>query len=154
MIIDSLSHSADYLGLHPLFPAAFEYLRHFDPATPDGKYELDGKRLYAMVQRYDTAPEAAKAWEAHRVYADIQYIVSGREKIGYAPVEELESSIAYNDLKDMEKFTGEKAIHAVMNLLSAGNFAVYLPQDGHKPGCAVEQPEPVVKVVIKVRLKD
>ena len=152
MIIDSLAHSADYAGIHPLFPAAFDYLRSFDPATPDGKYEIDGKRLYAMVQRYETAPETSKTWEAHRIYADIQYIVSGREKIFYSPVDQLQSSTPYNGEKDVEKYTGPA--DAAADVLPAGHFAVYLPQDGHKPGCMVDQPEPVVKVVIKIRLKD
>ena len=153
MILDSLAHAATYAPLHPLFPAAFDYLKNFDPATPDGKYEIDGTRLYASVQRYDTAPEDTKSWEAHRVYGDIQYIVSGREKIFYAPVGELISSIPYNDAKDVEKYTAENAQNIAPHILPAGYFGVYLPQDGHKPGCAVDVPEPVVKVVIKVRLQ-
>ena len=154
MILDSLAHASDYLALHPLFPAAFAYLRTFDPNTPDGKYELDGKRLYAAVQRYETAPEAEKAWESHRVYADIQFIVSGREKILYAPVEELQPGTPYNEAKDVEKYSGETVKNAAFTILPAGSFAVYLPQDGHKPGCMVDSPEPVVKVVIKVQLTD
>jgi len=153
MILDSLSNSADYLSLHPLFPAAFEYLKNFDPATPDGKYEIDGKRLYALVQRYETAPEETKAWEAHRVYADIQYILCGREGIVYAPVGELKSTIPYNEVKDVEKFSGETVKNASTSVVPGGYFAIYLPQDGHRPGCMVGQPEPVVKVVIKVQLK-
>ena len=153
MILDSLAHSAQYLSLHPLFPAAFDYLKAFDPSTPDGKYEIDGKRLYAMVQRYETAPEAAKAWEAHRVYADIQYIAAGREKILYAPVEELQSAAPYNEAKDVEKYTNEGVRNVSASVIPAGFFGIYLPQDGHKPGIMVGQGgEPIVKVVIKVQL--
>jgi len=154
MILDYLTHCADYAALHPLFPVAFEYLKNFDPNTPDGKYEIDGKRLYAAVQRYDTAPEETKTWEAHRVYADIQFIVAGREKILYAPVKELQSATPYNQAKDVEKYSGENVRNAAATIVPAGFFAVYLPQDGHKPGCMVDQPEPIVKVVIKVQLKD
>ena len=154
MILDSLTHCADYVTLHPLFPAAFEYLKKFDPNTPDGKYEINGKRLYAAVQRYDTAPEETKTWEAHRVYADIQFIVAGREKILYAPVEELQSATPYNDARDVEKYNGETVKNVAVTIIPAGFFAVYLPQDGHKPGCMVDHPEPIVKVVIKVQLKD
>ncbi|MCX6968429.1 MAG: YhcH/YjgK/YiaL family protein [Verrucomicrobia bacterium] len=152
MIIDSLAHCANYLPLHPLFPAAFDYLKQFDPTTPDGKYEIDGKRLFALVQRYETAPEAAKSWEAHRLYADIQYIASGREIIYHAPVEELQTSIPYNDAKDMEKFSSEGVRSVSVGVIPAGSFGIYLPQDGHKPSCMVEGSEPVVKVVIKVQL--
>jgi len=153
MILDSLAHCSHCLPLHPLFPAAFDYLKQFNPNTPDGKYEIEGKRLYAMVQRYDTAPEEAKAWEAHRVYADIQYIVAGREKILYAPVEELQSTAPYNEAKDVEKYTNEGVKNVSSSVVPAGFFAIYLPQDGHKPGVMAGQgAEPVVKVVIKVQI--
>ena len=32
-----------------------------------------------------------------------------------------------------------------------GLFAVFFPQDAHMPGLAVDQPEPVKKMVIKIR---
>lgn len=153
MILDCLDHSADSAALHPLFPAAFEYLKAFDPATPDGKYEIEGKRLYAVVQRYETAPEETKVWESHQVYADIQYLVSGREKMLYAPVDELQSSGPYNADKDVEKYTDCGVKHVTPLLMRAGHFAVFYPQDGHKPGCMVESPEPVFKVVLKVQVK-
>ena len=153
MIQDRLDHSAQYAALHPLFPAAFDYLKHFDPNTPDGKYEIEGDRLYASVQRYETAPEASKAWETHQVYADIQYLVSGREKILYTPAEDFQPSTPYNPVKDVQKYDGAGVQNVTAMVIPAGSFAVYLPQDGHKPGCYVgDGPEPVVKVVIKVRL--
>lgn len=154
MILDSLAHCSDYTSLHPLFSVAFDYLQRFDPSTPDGKYELDGKRLYAQVQRYDTAPEETKRWESHRVYADIQFVVSGREQMLYAPVEGLRSSIPYNEVKDVEKYHDECVENATPLIVPPGSFCVFLPQDGHKPGCMVDHPESVVKVVIKVRMRE
>ena len=155
MIQDCLDHCADYAALHPLFPAAFDYLKQFDPNTPDGKYEIEGQRLYASVQRYETAPEESKAWETHQVYADIQFIASGRERILYAPVESFQPTTPYNPAKDVQKYDGAGVSNVTSMVIPAGSFAVYLPQDGHKPGCqASDRPEPVVKVVIKVRLKD
>jgi len=154
MILDSLSHCSDYTALHPLFSPAFDYLKGFDPATPDGKYELEGKRLYAQVQRYDTAPEETRKWEAHRVYADIQFIVSGRERMLYTPVEGLSSSAPYNEVKDVEKYGDDCVENITPVLVSPGSFCIFMPQDGHKPGCMADQPEPVVKVVIKVRIQE
>jgi len=152
MILDNLAHSDIYLPLHPLFSAAFAYLKAFDPATPDGKYLIDGDRLYAAVQRYTTAPADTKAWETHQVYADIQYIVSGSERLFYAPAEVLPVGTPYNDAKDVQKYGTGVIPNAADTVLSAGEFAIYLPHDGHKPGCIVEAPEAIVKVVLKVRL--
>ena len=84
MILDQLSASAAYESLHPLFPRAFAYLRSFDLATADGKHELQGQDLVAIVQRYQTAPSADKSWEAHRVYGDIQVVYQGLESCGHA----------------------------------------------------------------------
>lgn len=153
MIVDSLAHSDSYLSLHPLFPAAFAYLKAFDPATPDGKYPIEGDCLYASVQRYTTAPEETKAWETHQVYADIQYIVSGAEKIFYAPAAALPEGTPYNEAKDVQKYGTGSVKDEVATVLRAGQFAVYFPQDGHKPGCLVDGSEPVVKAVLKIRVK-
>jgi len=152
MILDSLTHHQQYVHLHPLFSAAFDFLRAHDPATPDSRIDLDGDRLFALVQRLETAPEETRVWEAHRGYGDIQFIVSGREKILYSPVRDLTSTGPYDADKDVEKFTGESALGAVPLIVPPGSFAIFLPQDGHKPGCTVEGPEPVTKVVIKFRL--
>ena len=153
MILDTLNHAGNYTALHPLFPAAFDYLRQFDPNTLDGKYEIDGDRLYAVVQRYETAPDEARIWEAHRVYADIQFMVSGRERMIHAPVEELRTGAPYNEAKDVRKYDDEHVRNATSVIVGGGSFCVFLPQDGHKPGCMVDRPEAVVKVVIKVKLK-
>ena len=152
MILDTLAHSADYTALHPLFPAAFEYLHRFDASTPDGKYPIDGDNLYAVVQRYETAADRTRLWESHRVYADIQFIVSGTERIVWAPAENLTPGAPYNEAKDVQKFEEAPVKDATPLIVPAGSFCVFLPQDGHKPGCTVACPEAVVKVVLKVRL--
>jgi len=152
MILDSLAHASNYVHLHPLFPAAFEYLRSFDPGTPKGRYELDGNRLYVLIQHFDTAPEETRSWEAHRNYANIQYGVSGREKILHSPVADLTPIGPYNPEKDVEKFTGESAPNVSPLIVPPGSFVVFFPQDGHKACCAVDGPEPIVKAVLKVRL--
>ena len=154
MILDSLGHSAFYAGLHPFFPAAFAWLRALDPEIPDGRYELGDPGLFAIVQSYETAPSSVKKWETHRLYGDIQYMVSGSELIGYNLRESLVIRDHYNEAKDAEFYeppSGEITRFA----LEEGSFAVFLPQDGHQPGVMLggsEAPLDVHKVVIKFRL--
>ena len=38
-----------------------------------------------------------------------------------------------------------------MLTMSHGSFAVFFSSDVHRPGCAVNQPEPIRKVVVKIR---
>jgi len=152
MILDQLSASAAYESFHPLFPKAFAYLRSFDVATPDGKYELQGQDLVAIVQRYQTAPSADKMWEAHQVYGDIQVVYQGLEYCGHADQKTLVVTKPYVAEKDVEKYAAPTGPSALLTL-GRGNFAIFHPQDGHQPGVQVGAPAGVLKVVIKFRLK-
>ena len=151
MLLDTLEHSSLYEGFHPSFPKAFGWLRSFDPATPDGKYEIDGAGVVAIVQRYETAPSVSKKWETHRVHGDIQVIYAGEEFIGYARREELAVKIPYLAEKDVEIYEAP-AQSSSMLLLPSGSFAVFLPHDAHQPGVMIDLPEALVKVVVKFRL--
>lgn len=152
MILDLLSHSSAYESLHPLFPQAFAYLRDFDPATPDGKYELQGADLIANVQRYVTAPEAEKKWEAHERYGDIQVLIRGEERCGHADRRLLRTSQPYLTEKDVEKFEAP-GFPATSLVLRPGLFTVFHPQDAHQPGVRLGEACEVLKVVIKFRLR-
>lgn len=152
MILDQLSASSAYESLHPLFPKAFAYLRSFDANTPDGKYELQGPDLVAIVQRYRTASSAEKLWEAHQTYGDIQVVYQGLEYCGHADQRTLVVTKPYVAEKDVEKYAAPTAPTALLTL-GRGNFAIFHPQDGHQPGVQVGAPADILKVVIKFRLK-
>jgi YhcH/YjgK/YiaL family protein len=151
MILDTLSESSRYEGLHPSFPKAFEWLRKFDPTTPEGKYEIDGPGVVAIVQSYTTAPASEKKWEAHRIHGDIQYMVSGSEQFGYSPLACLRVKTLYNPEKDAE-FYDVPGFQTTMIDLPTGSFAVFLPHDAHQPGVTLGIPNPVFKVVVKFRI--
>lgn len=151
MILDQLSASAAITSLHPLFPKAFAYLHAFDVQTEDGKYELQGQDLVAIVQRYETAPSADKLWEAHQIYGDIQVVYQGLEYCGHADQKSLVVTHPYLAEKDVEKYVAPSAPSALLTL-GRGNFAVFYPQDGHQPGVRVGTSGPILKVVIKFRI--
>jgi YhcH/YjgK/YiaL family protein len=146
MILDHLDRANRYAERSGRLFTAFEYLSKTDLAgLPPGRIDLDGERMYALVQEYVTKlPEEGK-WEAHRRYVDVQYILSGHERIGYAPSEYLQSG-TYVEEKDFLPLRGE----GVSLELSAGFFVVFFPEDAHMPGLAAGKPGPVKKVVVKV----
>ena len=150
MILDSLANAALYRALGPRIAAGLDYLAGFDPSTPDGKVELDGTDLYAAVQSYDTAPGAEKRWESHQRHLDIQYLVSGQERILHAAAGAMEVETPYNDAKDVTFYRDPAA--STSCLLGPGDFAVFWPADGHKPGCMAGGRDAVRKVVVKIRL--
>jgi biofilm protein TabA len=151
MILDTLGHASSYEGLHPGFSRAFAWLSTFDPSTPDGRYEIGGPSLVAIVQRYATAPSAEKKWETHRVHGDIQFMVSEIESIGYARRKSLTLRVPYNAEKDAE-FYEPPTFPQTLLMVKAGSFAIFLPHDAHQPGVMVDHPGDVCKVVIKFRL--
>lgn len=149
MIIDSLPNVDLYRGLSPRIAAGLDYLRTADIAHMDpGRHEIDGVNLYVVVQRYETKPRDAGKWEAHRKYIDIQYMAAGTEMMGYANLETLTVTQAYDEANDYLLLRGEGDFLTV----HPGMFVLFAPQDAHMPSLAVTHPQPVVKAVVKVRL--
>lgn len=129
---------------------AVAYLAKQDLANmPVGKYQVDDD-FYYMVQEYTTKSEAECRLESHQKYIDIQWIISGRERIDCVSVGGLTVKEAYNADKDVA-FWNEPS-DMMRCVLNAGSYAVLFPNDAHKPCIAAEAPEQVRKVVAKVKL--
>jgi YhcH/YjgK/YiaL family protein len=150
MILDTLSQSLSYQQLGPRFAAGLEWLGEFSPATADGRYDIGGDNVFALVQSYDTVPPTEKKYESHRAYADIQYIAEGSEVIYYAPTSGLVPTMAYDETKDCLLYSDPAA--ATPLFMAPGRFAIFHPQDAHKPGCVHDTASRIKKVVVKARL--
>ena len=89
-------------GLHPLFPKAFDYLRHADfQKMEDGKHEIDGENLFLSVQTFDGKGDDAPM-EYHQAYIDIQMCIEGVEQMGWRPTSGLVEQISpYDAEKDI-----------------------------------------------------
>ncbi len=151
MIVCDLSKLDEQIVLNERMVKALAYLRQTTGLElPDGRVEIDGQQVYALVQSYDSKPKTdAPRFEAHRRYLDVQYIVAGREHIGWAGVEALRETTDYNAEKDV--------IHGVVDAdeatyvkLRAGQLAVFHPWDAHAPGLSIGEPGHVKKIVVKV----
>ncbi|OPZ30925.1 MAG: Toxin-antitoxin biofilm protein TabA [Lentisphaerae bacterium ADurb.BinA184] len=150
MIIDALRNAAQYHGLGRGLRMALDYLAETDFSTVEpGRYELDGDRVYALVQRYDTKPRGTGVWEAHQHYIDVQYVADGAETMGYANVAGLTVTQPYLAGKDCVLLAGEGSFLAA----PAGTFVVFFPEDAHMPCLADGKPQPVCKVVVKVAVE-
>src|SRR4051812_33835869 len=105
VIFDQLNECEPYRKLGERFAAGFDYLRStvFETVA-DGKYAIDGEDLFAIVQSYATKPREQGRWEAHRHYADIQYLISGSEVMGIAPLGQMTVQEPYVREKDVEFF--------------------------------------------------
>ena len=148
MIYDSLNHTSCY-RLGPRFDLAFDYLSSGRPATDSlGRHDLDGDRVFVNVDEYETRPREQCRFEAHLVYADVQYLVTGNEHIAVAPLSKMTLTEPYDPARDVGFFDGEGTPVA----LGGDLFLVLFPQDAHMPCMVIDRPQPVRKVVVKVRI--
>ena len=154
MILETITHSPAYANLGPDFAKGFAFLRQFDGSQAIGRHEIDGDRVFALVQNYTTKPIESALYEAHRRYSDIQFVFSGRETILWAPLAAMsEQTMAYDDAKDAALWKCNIPDFTPVRL-SAGQMAVFFPQDAHAPAIDWDTPCEVVKVVVKVLVPD
>lgn len=149
MILDKLENAALYASISENLKIGFNFLAttdftHLEP----GKYEIEGKDVFALISEYQSKEHQDCRLEAHRIYADIQYIVSGKEIIGFAPLKNQEVTDEYSIDKDIIFFSGE----TMPLILEPGMFAVFFSQDVHRPCMQLDGPGKVKKVVVKVRI--
>lgn len=123
--------------------AAVNSLESLEPAT----VPLSGGNKI-LVQQGTTKAAAGQLLEAHREYLDIQYIVKGRETVGWAPVETLTLSGEFNTGKDKGMYSG----HCDFMEIAEGYCYVVYPEDAHMPGCHLETPSDYCKLVIKLKV--
>ena len=149
MVFDRLSQAASYYGLSASMARGLRYLQDTDlDSLATGRYDLDGDRRYALVLEYDTKRRSDGFWEAHRRYIDIQYVQRGEELMGYVPLSRLAAG-EYDEARDFLPADGEGEFLR----MTAGDFAMFGPQDAHMPGMALGGPAPVRKIVLKVAVE-
>lgn len=149
MISDSLNNYLQYEQAHPYFARAFDFLRSTDLQNiSEGKHELDGDQLFAIVMEYDTKKEEELQYEGHHKYIDLQYIVGGKEQMGVAP-KNGQQPIESNLDDDYEFYD----ISGTLLPFEKGTFMILYPNDLHKPCITAGSTSKVRKVVVKIAVK-
>lgn len=153
MIFDSLKNIEIYKSLGKNYEKAIDFLLNTDLDNLEvGKYEIDGKNIYAAVSSYETIESEAGKWEAHKDYSDIQIIISGEEIFGFEPTVNLKAKTEYDPVKDIIFF--ENDVEGIDLVTKAGYFVIFQPQDGHKPKVMNKVPTTVKKIVVKILEKE
>jgi biofilm protein TabA len=151
MILDLLQNAYLYRGLPAGLVAALDFLQQTDlAALPIGKTVLDGERLFALVHEYDPKAADELKFEAHQRYWDVQYVVSGTERMGWNTRSRMALSEEHDPDRDVAFFIGNGDFF----LVPAGTFAIFSPSDVHMPGVQIEANQLpgglVRKIVVKV----
>ncbi len=154
MITSSLKYIDLYKKLHHNLATAIDYIHQTDflQMSP-GRYEIAGEDVFAIVNEYQTKPPQECDPESHRMYTDIQLMITGKERFGYAPLHHHIPTTPFRADNDVAFYS----IHEDdMNFvdLGPGDFIIFFPSDIHQPELMINQPAPVKKVVIKVNTGD
>ncbi len=153
MITSTLSQLHWYKIISPNFEKAIQYALSTDFTTLEtGKYSVDGENVLAIVNEYTTKPVAECDPESHQDYADIQIIITGTERFGYAPLTDQEKSTPYSKQNHVALNSIPQALLSYITLRS-GEFIIFFPTDIHQPEIFLHQPALVRKVVMKVALQ-
>jgi len=132
---------------------AFTFLKNNDLGNMNnGKYELEGENLFVNISEYTTKGDPEILYEAHKKYADIQYMVYGEEKIGVVPLGDTREVSPYDSSKEA---LFASAAEDNFRIASPENFFIFFPNDAHSPGVkSGDETEQVRKVVVKVRIEE
>ncbi len=146
MILDALEHSQRYEGLNPGFRAAFAFLKQANLARlPHGRHEIDGDRVFALIESGPQVGREAARLEAHRRYIDVRYIIDGTDEVGWQRTELCKTPDGpYNEKADLGFFADRPV---AWTTLPPGTFAIYFPEDAHAP---LGGHGTLCKVVVKV----
>jgi biofilm protein TabA len=146
MILDTIDGSGQYIALHGGFAAAFEFLRRADLAElPLGRYEIDGQRVFALVEQASGRGAEGARLEVHRRHIDIQVSLDGREQIGWRALADCRAiDSPYSEDRDIAFFFDRPAVWLP---LAKGQFMIFFPDDAHAPLAA---DGPLHKVVVKL----
>jgi YhcH/YjgK/YiaL family protein len=149
MIHDKLDNLGAYLPAETA-EKVLNFIKTCTPSTEEKEYPIIGDKLLIRCFSGETKPRTANSlFEAHRKYVDIQCLISGREIIDHHPVGFMREAIAYDAAKEysMHEMSGGQYSSVVME---PGVFAVFGPQDAHRPMMSAGSgPEPVKKIVVK-----
>lgn len=130
---------------------AVEFLRNNDLRSfPVGRHDVDGDRVFVLIQEPTTQPIDVAPFENHLRHADLQVTLKGTEYVGYCPVEKLTKSGEYNALTDVQLFSGTNDV--LMHCATGKSFSLFFPEDGHQPYVTMGESEKIKKAVFRIRM--
>ncbi|MBU9726157.1 YhcH/YjgK/YiaL family protein [Diplocloster modestus] len=153
MIIDKIEHLREYALTKRQCGLIRDFIREAGlNMPPEGRYELDGDKLFALVQCYETREKSVGKMESHKAHLDLQYMMDGEELVYLNFSDELQVMEDQTPKEDFVFYrTPDESIGAK---LKTGMFMLMYPWDAHLPCCQINGTSPVKKIVFKIRLDE
>ena len=149
MIFGSIQNLEEYPFLDSQIKECFAYAKEHDLLSFEkGSHTIDGERLFVNIVEYTTTTPEERFWEAHRQYLDLHLMLRGREQIDLGFIQNMAQK-EYVPADDFLPMDGDPNAHVV---LTAGDYLICYPSDGHRTAVAVEGPETIKKAIFKIRI--
>ena len=146
--IDKVQFAKQYHLNQAAWDKAFAYLKNTNLKTlANGRHVIDGDNVYAIVTEAPTKDYDKTAFESHRMYIDLQYVITGEENMAKAPLASVTVNKPYDEAADIAYYTGAGKIYTV----PAGTFMLFFPADAHRPNITPGGKKVVKKIVIKIK---
>ncbi len=150
MIYDTFENADNYFNVGEPLRKALDFAKSFDQSQPDGRYEIDGDNIFANVMSYTTKAAEELKFEGHKTHIDVQLLLEGEELMDVYLGRDLEVDTPYSEEGDAALFQAPELFSTVV--LKPGRFAAVFPDDLHRPSRMVDDPQPIRKMVVKVRM--
>lgn len=149
--INSVEFMKQYESNKTLWDKAFAFLGNSKLSTmAPGKYPIDGDNAFAIISAGPPKKLEDVKWESHRKYIDLQYVISGKVKIGMAPVAKATVTEPYADSRDAANYN----VDGKYLTATPKEFFLFFPQDAHRPDIKVDGADSLKKLVIKIKYRE
>lgn len=147
--INAVEFKQQYEASRSTWDKVFEFLADSNKlkSLAPGMYPIDGKNAYASITYAPSKTFEASKWESHRKYIDLQYVITGAEKIGKAPLASVTVTEPYNEEKDVAHYSGEGTYY----IATPEVFYLFFPDEAHRPNIKVDGYDTVKKMVVKIK---
>lgn len=148
LIFDKLENAPRYFSISPDIETALRFLmEHAQELKTSGDFSIKmlNENVQEKIIEYNTFPHDRK-WESHHVFTDIQYMVNGSERIGFAPADLMHDPVK-TEGKDQTVWQGD----GDRILLPEGYFMILFPGEAHMSKLADGETATVRKAAFKIR---
>ena len=132
--------------IRQLSSIAYEFLHNTDLKNlPLGRYYFDYS-IYANVEEYET--KERHQYESHRKYIDVQYIITGEEKMLVDTLDHLTLKTPYDPVLDRTFYFSNDCQNE--RLVKENDYMIFYPEDGHMPCLLNKKTSYIKKIVFKI----
>lgn len=132
-----------YAALLPGIEEAFDAVNAVTEYENKKTYPLSNGNKFFIAVGTTKEPDVA---EAHRKFLDIQYIVKGKEVMGWADLADCKLEGEFSEEKDIGFYSGDFEFITI----NEGVCYVVFPEDAHMPSRHLDVPNDYVKIVVKL----